>query len=156
MRTVELLLDTRLEAVVRDLWRRLRDAGLPSLATHPHPTNRPHLTLLTATSLAGLPAPLLPLAAELGPVRMLGRALILGVQPTDVLRSMHARTWSALSGMQPWPSPEQWVPHVSLALKVPADRQAQALDLLSAVPVEHGHFVSARSYDTATRTTVDL
>lgn len=42
--TVELLLDPRLEDGVRDLWDRLRDAGLPSLAAHPHPTNRPQFT----------------------------------------------------------------------------------------------------------------
>ncbi len=48
MRTVELLLDPGLDQGVRDLWDRLRDAGLPSLAAHPHPTNRPHLTVITA------------------------------------------------------------------------------------------------------------
>jgi hypothetical protein len=82
MHTIELLLDPVLEAGVRELWDLLRDAGLSSLAAHPHPTNRPHLTVLTAASLAGFPPPALPIPAELGPVRFLGRTLVREVTPT--------------------------------------------------------------------------
>jgi hypothetical protein len=98
MHTIELLLDPVLEAGVRELWDLLRDAGLSSLAAHPHPTNRPHLTVLTAASLAGFPPPALPIPAELGPVRFLGRALVREVTPTAGLRGLHARTWTALAG----------------------------------------------------------
>ena len=45
MRTVELLLDEAADSTVREAWRRLADAGLPSQARHPSPTNSPHLTL---------------------------------------------------------------------------------------------------------------
>ena len=76
MHTVELLPDEELTRGVRELWALLRDAGLPSLATHQHPTNRPHFTVITAASLDGLPPLPLPLTATLGPVRMLGRALV--------------------------------------------------------------------------------
>jgi hypothetical protein len=156
MRTVELLLDPRLEHGVRDLWNRLHDAGLPSLATHRHPTNRPHLTVLTATSLTGLPPLPLPVTAELGPVRMLGRSLVREVTSTPELRRIHADIWSALPGADPWPTPPDWIPHVSLALNVPADLREPALRLLATVPAETGQFVAGRSYDTGTRTVADL
>ncbi|MGX6601467.1 2'-5' RNA ligase family protein [Micromonosporaceae bacterium Da 78-11] len=148
---MELLLDADSEDGVRDLWDRLREAGLPGLADHPHPTNRPHLTLLTATSLDG-PAPLsLPIRAKLGAVRLLGRALVRVVTPTVELRELQARVWSSVAGADPWPAPADWVPHVSLALRIPADRQETALRLLATVPPAEGHFVAARSYDTQSR-----
>jgi hypothetical protein len=50
-----------------------------------------------------------------------------------------------------WPSPAEWIPHVSLALRVPADRREAALEVLGALPPAHGQFVTARSYDTETR-----
>lgn len=149
MHTVELLPDAGLEDGVRDLWDRLRDAGLPSLARHPHPTNRPHLTLITAASLAGLPDLGLPIAAELGRVRLLGRALVREVAGTDRLRELQSRAWRALEDA--WPPPGEWVPHVSLALRVPPSDQAAALRLLAGVPPAHGVFVAARTYDTRTR-----
>ena len=43
------------------------------------------------------------------------------------------------------------MPHVSLALNVPADRRAEALRLLAAEPPARGSFVAMRSYDTVTR-----
>jgi len=153
--TVELLLDGPLEKHVRTLWRRLHEAGLPSLATHAHPTNRPHLTVLTAESLAGLPSLPLPVAAGLGPVRMLGRALVRDVTLTAALRELHAAARSALAG-DPWPPPPRWIPHVSLALNVPPNRREAALRLLADLAPADGHFVAARSYDTRTRTVTDL
>ena len=156
MHTVELLPDAELDRGVRDLWERLRDAGLPSLAAHPHPTNRPHLTVITAGSLAGLPSLSLPVAAELGAVRLLGRALVRAVTPTDRLREIHGRVWAALAGAEPWPPPPEWVPHVSLALKVPGERQDEALQLLAGLPPVRGWFVAARSYDGRTREVSDL
>jgi hypothetical protein len=146
--TVELLLDPRLESGVRDLWNRLGDAGFPSLATHSHPTNRPHLTVLTADSLDGLPPLRLPAAAELTDVRILGRALVRQVTLTPELREIQAEAWSALGR----PAPE-WTPHVSLALRI---RDEAALDFLGNVPPERGLFVAARTYDTRTRTVTTL
>lgn len=39
-----LLLDERADATVRALWRRLEDAGVPTLLTHTHGLHVPHLT----------------------------------------------------------------------------------------------------------------
>ncbi|GAA3304310.1 2'-5' RNA ligase family protein [Dactylosporangium vinaceum] len=156
MHTVELLLDERLEAEVRASWRRLSAAGLPSLDTHRHPTNRPHLTLLSAASLAGLPPLTLPVEAELGPVRMLGRALVLEVRPAPALLRLQEQVWAALDGGDRWPAPEAWVPHVSLALKVPEDRRAAAVGLFGDLEPLRGWFTAARSYDTGSRAVVGL
>jgi hypothetical protein len=150
--TVELLPDARLEDGVRRLWDRLRDAGLPSLATHSQASNRPHLTVLTAGSLDGLPALPLPVPAELTRVTLLGRALVRLVTPTPELERIHGEVWSALADPDAWPGPTEWTPHVSLALNVPAERRAEALRLLGDLPPEHGHFTAARTYDTGTRT----
>lgn len=57
--------------------------------------------------------------------------------------------------MPPQP-PAEWVPHVSPALQVPADRREAALDLLAKMPIERMHFTAARSYDTQCRTLTEL
>ena len=149
MRTVELLPDDRLECGVRELWSRLHREGLPSLAAHPHPTNRPHLTLLRARSLAGLPPLRLPVAVTLGPARMLGRAFVRLVEPTAELRELHARAYAALAHADPWPPPCDFVPHVSLALRARAP-------LWEPLPAQQGNLVAARSYDSETRTVTVL
>lgn len=40
-----LLIDDPADAAIRELWRRLEEAGVPSLATHTHGRHVPHLTL---------------------------------------------------------------------------------------------------------------
>ncbi|MEV6495601.1 2'-5' RNA ligase family protein, partial [Actinoplanes sp. NPDC051633] len=127
MHTVELLLSDDLETAVRSLWHRLHAAGLPSLATHTHPTNRPHLTLVAAES---VPQHLdfgLPLPVTLGGVRMLGKALVREVVASCELRTLQAAVWQSCSGANPLHVPGAWLPHVSLALNVRADRRAAAL-----------------------------
>ncbi|MFI5908282.1 2'-5' RNA ligase family protein [Dactylosporangium sp. NPDC051541] len=156
MHTVELLLDEGLEAWTRGLWRRLREAGLPSLDTHRHPTNRPHLTLLSAAALEGLPPLPLPVEVELQGARMLGRALVLGVRPAPAVTAVRALAWAALDGVERWPAPVEWVPHVSLALKVPVERRAAAVRLFGDLEPMRGWCTAARSYDTVTRTVVGL
>jgi 2'-5' RNA ligase len=45
-----LLLDERADAAVRRLWRRLEDAGVPTLLTHTHGRHVPHLTYASLRS----------------------------------------------------------------------------------------------------------
>ena len=153
---MELLPDPALTDSVRTVWLLLRDAGLKSLADHAHPTNRPHLTVITADALDGLPALTLPVAAELGAVTFLGRALVRRLTATAELSELQAAVWSALRPANPWPSPRQWQPHISLALNVPPAQRPEALRLLAALAPARGQFVAARSYDTQTRTVTDL
>nr|WP_296068037.1 2'-5' RNA ligase family protein [uncultured Actinoplanes sp.] len=156
MHTVELLPDPVLTDGVREMWFLLREAGLKSLAGHAHPSNRPHLTVVNADSLDGLPPLALPVAAELGEVTFLGAALVRQVTATAELAGLHAGVWSSLRQANAWPPPPRWRPHVSLALRVPPAQRASALGMFADLPPVRGTFVAARSYDTETRTVTDL
>jgi hypothetical protein len=150
--TVELLLDDDLDGAVRAVWDRLAAAGLRSLALHPHPTNRPHVTLAAGDVLPGrfdLPLPI-PVTLD-GTILFEGRTAMLAwrVVPSAELLALHARVWRAMDDPNPLHEPGRWVPHVSLARRV---RAGSAVD----VGVRHGRFVAARSYDTEVRTVVTL
>ena len=152
MHTVELLLDDDLDGAVRAVWDRLAAAGLRSLALHPHPTNRPHVTLAAGDVLPGrlgLPLPI-PVTLD-GTILFEGRTGMLAwrVVPSPELLAVQARVWRAMDDPNPLHEPGRWVPHVSLARRV---RAASTVE----VGVRHGRFVAARSYDTETRTVVSL
>ncbi|MEU4422528.1 2'-5' RNA ligase family protein [Actinoplanes sp. NPDC024001] len=152
MHTIELLLDARLDAGVRDVWRRLHAAGLRSLATHTHPSNRPHVTLVSAARLDSAPPALaLPVDVEVGEVTFLGRALVRAVTGPG-LRELQAGVWNAVEPVNPLHAPDRWIPHVSLALNVPTAEHDAALDLLRDLKPAYGQLTAARSYDTGSRT----
>ena len=164
MRTVELTLDTALEREVRAVWQQLQAAGLPSLATHAHPTNRPHVTLAAAADLTtGVSTALaaLPLPAHLNGLMVFeGRSgvLVWRVVADESLRALQARVWSALDGQErnPLHAPERWVPHVSLALRIRPDDRARASAVLAHLRAARGQFVGARSYHHETRDVLHL
>lgn len=110
--------------------------------------------MATAPALDGLAPLALPLEATLGPVRFLGRAVVREVMPTNALRDLHGRVWESLTGA--WPPPDEWLPHVSLALRVRPEQHDAVRQALREPAEERGHFVAARSYDTATRTVTSL
>ncbi|MEV6612921.1 2'-5' RNA ligase family protein [Streptomyces sp. NPDC051051] len=173
MHTVELLPDPATEGAVQDVWRRLLGLGLPSQATHRHPTNRPHLTLATADALtsevrgwlrrelAVLP---IPLHLE-GLVRFTGRTRVLAwaVRPDDVLLRLHETVWRTLrdapeSGrLNPLHDPARWIPHITLGRGRDAVGRDPQDDLFqeTAAPagVLAGRWEAARHYDSLTRTT---
>ena len=162
MRTVELLPDDALDGAVRDVWRRLDAAGLPSLATHRHPTNRPHLTLASADQLA--PGDVLDEALRTLPVGVRLEGLVFFekmavwlIVPDPALLALHAAVWRALGGADtnPLHAPGRWVPHISLARRVDPARRA-AFEAVAGGPAMTGSFVGARSYDSADRTITPL
>ncbi|MFD6281053.1 2'-5' RNA ligase family protein [Streptomyces sp. NPDC060209] len=173
MHSVELLPDEATDRAVREVWRRLADEGLPSQAAHRHPTNRPHLTLVSADTLpaeirgrlrqafAGLPVPL----RLDGLVRFSGRMQVLAwaVRPDDVLLHLHETVWRIVreapqSGRpNSHLAPARWAPHITLgrgrdtAWDVPDNRLLPATADASAVAT--GLWTEARYYDSLTRTT---
>ncbi|MGA5301728.1 2'-5' RNA ligase family protein [Nucisporomicrobium flavum] len=158
MHTVELLLDAPLEARVRTVWRDLLAMGLRSLASHEHPTNRPHVTLATADALSPVVAPALdglPLDVELDDVVFLGRTVAWRVRPSAALLSVQRRVWEALDGRDrnPLHEPGRWVPHVSLALRVKPELQDRYPRDIGAAS---GRVVAARTYNSETRTVTSL
>ncbi|CAM5353102.1 MULTISPECIES: 2'-5' RNA ligase family protein [Streptomyces] len=167
MRTVELLLDEAAELAVREAWRRLADAGLPSQARHRSPTNSPHLTLaacpeLTAPIRWGLAeaAAALPL-----PVRFTG--VVRFERPTSVLAwaldldsalaGLHRRVWEAVASdsppgtLNPFHEPGRWIPHVTLGRTRRADAFAdRRISELLPTPPPSVRLIALRSYDTGT------
>jgi hypothetical protein len=159
MHTVELLVDPALDALIRSVWQRLHAAGLPSLATHRHPTNRPHLTLAAADRLTpevGAALAGLPVEAELDGLIFFERAVVWRVTLTEALSDLHTQVWHALDDTErnPQHAPGRWEPHVSLALR--AQDQSRYAAELRDLPAARGSFLRARTYDSGTRTVTEL
>jgi hypothetical protein len=163
---LELLLDPGLEQRVRQAWDLLAAAGLPSQARHPHPTNRPHVTLTVADELdpAAITPELgaLPLPMDLDGVVVLGgrrRTVAWLVVPTAPLLRLHHGVHRAArvgpSG-SPLLRPDCWVPHVTLASRLDGEDAAAVVAALGALPAASGTANAARAYDTLTRTTSKL
>jgi 2'-5' RNA ligase len=176
--SLELVPDAGLEAQVVAVWELLAVAGLPSQARHPHPTNRPHLTLAVADrldeqlraaltrELAGLPVPL-----RLGGLVVLGgrrRTVAWLVVPAASLLELHRRVHAVLgdaASSSPLLRPDRWVPHVTLAARTTPEQAgavvaalgaSESLEAVPALSGTDGNADRARSYDTLARTTTPL
>ncbi|GGU80523.1 hypothetical protein GCM10010275_14090 [Streptomyces litmocidini] len=167
MRTVELLLDEAADLVVREAWRRLADAGLPSQARHRSPTNSPHLTLASCPELTAPirwelaeAAAVLPLAVRFtGVVRFERPTSVLAwaLEPDSALTGLHRRVWEAVVSdspsetLNPLHEPGRWSPHVTLGRtrRAGAFTDRRIPELLPGPPPS-ARLVTLRSYDTET------
>ncbi|MER5449939.1 2'-5' RNA ligase family protein [Streptomyces sp. NPDC002764] len=167
MRTVELLLDQSAELAVREAWRRLADAGLPSQARHRSPTNAPHVTLAVCPELtAPIRWELAEVAATLPlPARFTGvvrferptSVLAWGLDYDSALASLHRRVWEAVVSdsapetLNPFHEPGRWSPHVTLGRtrRVGAFADRRVPELLPTPPLSV-RLTTLRSYDTET------
>ncbi|MEV4788203.1 2'-5' RNA ligase family protein [Streptomyces tuirus] len=167
MRTVELLLDETADQAVREAWRRLADAGLPSQARHRSPTNSPHVTLAVCPELtAPIRWELAEVAATLPlPVRCTG--VVRFERPTTVLAwaldldsalaRLHRRVWDAVASdsppgtLNPFHEPGRWAPHITLGRtrRAGAFADRRIPELLPAPPLSI-QLTTLRSYDTST------
>jgi 2'-5' RNA ligase len=140
VQSVELVLDERGDAAVRAQWRRLAEAGLPSMAHHRSASNRPHVTLAALPAVDDAVEPdlrrtchgSLPLTVVLGAPAVFGPdpyVLVRVVVATTALLDLHRRV-AELVGTPAGTnqSPGAWTPHVTLARRVPGHRLAQALE----------------------------
>ncbi|WP_285063011.1 2'-5' RNA ligase family protein [Frigoribacterium sp. ME-P-080] len=173
MHSLELLLDPASDGAVRDEWRVLSAAGLPSQGDHVGTSNAPHVTLVARPDLDPAADPrllplseALPMPAELGGLLLFGsppRGLVL-VRPvvvTGELLDLHARVHESLGGAGdvPHTTPGRWTPHVTLASRLTPDQVARALDALSeaGVPSTRPVVLSRlRRWDPGARTIVPL
>jgi 2'-5' RNA ligase len=167
VRTVELLLDQSAELAVREAWRRLADAGLPSQARHRSPTNAPHVTLAVCPELtAPIRWELAEVAATLPlPARFTGvvrferptSVLAWGLDYDSALASLHRRVWEAVVSdsapetLNPFHEPGRWSPHVTLGRtrRVGAFADRRVPELLPTPPLSV-RLTTLRSYDTET------
>ncbi len=172
--SVELLLDPAAEALIRDQWRALSEAGLPSERRDPPADHhRPHVTLLalpaiTAEADAALPELVAGLdlfvvigALELfGPGRRRGKArtstyvLVRSVVLTPELTALQHRLAERCGAdASDHFGPGRWSPHVTLARRIASAQIGAALDLLAGEPSEvTAHLTACRRWDGDTRT----
>lgn len=148
VQSVELLPDPAVDAWVRDQWRALADAGLPSLTHHQGATNRPHVTLAVAQSVgADLEARLDDaLGRRPDAVVRLGGLVVFGPQgrdgrcvlarlvvPSGPLLALQARVaaaWEDADGV-PWTTrPGAWTPHVTLAMRLTPEEVGRAVSVV--------------------------
>ena len=127
---LELFFDEGADAAVRELWRRLDEAGVPSVAARGHQRYRPHVTMAVAgtmppatrealrSDLATLSIPDLWLYT-LGTFPGEDSVLLLGAVVDTELLAVHAAAHDTLAGRVRDPSayyfPGAWVPHCTLA-----------------------------------------
>jgi 2'-5' RNA ligase len=135
VQSVELLLEPAAERAVLGVWSALLQAGLPSQARNPAPSNRPHVTLVAVPKIGDEDAVVqavgdrLPVDAAWGPVTFFGRGpwvLVRLLEPGDGMRELQAAVATAVGVPGDSTSaPPRWRPHVTLARKVgPAARHA--------------------------------
>ena len=124
------------EAVLRD-WQALRDAGLPSQLDHRGTSNSPHLTLLAAPALrpqdeeraVELVGASMPVEVRVAGVALLGGSRVSLVRVVDVPDEL-VRAVLDLRAEVPGVQHPGWLPHVTLARRVPRADVPAALELL--------------------------
>lgn len=174
--SVELVLDDAGDALVRQQWCLLAEAGLPSLASHTGETNAPHLTVAAfgsapSTEVAerlSAAVAALPVRVRLGAPMLFGRTrlvLVRAVVPTEELLALHASVYAAAATTAPpaGPAPAtgptllehfapgDWTPHVTLARGIRREQVGEALAALAS-DTESGAddlvaFTTARRWD---------
>jgi len=167
--SVELLLDPVSEAVVRDEWLALRDAGLPTeQRAQTGTSHRPHITLFAGPEILpevdrALSRALsdLDLECQLGALMLFGPhrdrfVLVHQVVPTTGMlevQSSVARLCGA-DGSSNF-APGRWSPHVTVARRLPREQVPDVLSVLDgAVAVGHPvQVTSCRRWDGAAKTT---
>jgi 2'-5' RNA ligase len=142
MRSIELTFNDPLDALVRADWARLADAGLPSLASHTAPSNRPHITLAAGKELscdAGVQDPLgrLPLEVQFSGVVLFPAhhgtfVLARLVVPSTPLLVLHAEVHHQCNGAFANTRPDAWTPHVTLARRIPGHLLGRAMESVDA------------------------
>src|SRR3954452_3884690 len=143
LHALELVPDADGEAAVRRDWQALRDAGLASQVDHPAPTNTPHVTVLalpevppgTETRAADLLPPLLPLRVRSAGLAVLGGPKVTVVRLLDVPESLTRAVLDLRAGVEGERHPG-WLPHVTLARRMPRADVQRALDVLGYDDVE--------------------
>ncbi|WP_051478420.1 2'-5' RNA ligase family protein [Arthrobacter sp. H5] len=165
---MELLLHGSAEELIRAEWRRLAEAGLPSLASHTAASNRPHVTLAAAPAIPGDHDHLLGdvfrrwLDLRFGghAIFATGHYFVLArlVMASDILLDVHARIHRILEevpGMARNTIPGFWTPHVTIARRMSAAQVGAGLTLLGTNSFEAG-VGGIRRWDSHERTVISL
>jgi 2'-5' RNA ligase len=147
---LELYLDPDASRRVRTLWAALEADGVPTVATLMDGLHRPHVSLAVADQLEPQAvAEALDGLSAVPPVRLafhfagqfLGRVLWLGPAPSASLLTHQSTVYERLSAAGVEVSdhyrPQRWVPHTTLAMRVPNALMGNAIRrCLEVVPIE--------------------
>ena len=156
---LELTFDRRADEAIRAQWEQLRAAGLPSMARHTAPTNRPHLTLdARETVPPEIEASLGPVALRLPVELLVGAPLLFHARRRWVLTrhvvmdrallELHAHALALLGHeADSLTTPGRWVPHVTLARGVTDEQLPVALKLVSTAPPVKAIALRLRRWD---------
>jgi 2'-5' RNA ligase len=166
MQSLELLFDAGTEAALRSEWTALADAGLPSSARNPSPSNRPHVTVAVAED--GLDRSLeavrdavdglLPLSVTIGGLLLFpsprGAILSRPLVVSRALLELHARVADAVSGtatVLETARIDAWTPHATLARRLSPEQVGEAAGILSR-RARAATATGLRLWDSGTRT----
>lgn len=137
LHAIELLPDEAGQDQVRRDWQALREAGLPSQLDHRGATNAPHVTVVAAPDIA--PAaedvaverlgPLLPATARTAGLVVLGGARVTVARLVEVDDALTAAVGAVRAAVPDRQHPS-WLPHVTLARRLPRSDVQRAVDVL--------------------------
>ncbi len=143
LHALELVPDEAGDADVRRDWQVLRDAGLASQLDHPAATHTPHVTVLALPTIdADLEARAADVVGSLLPVRVRASGLaVLGGRKATVARLLDVpeELVRAVLDLRASVGGERhpgWLPHVTLARRLPRSDVQRAVDVLGYADVE--------------------
>ena len=137
LHALELVPDDAGDTAVRRDWQALHDAGLPSQLDHTGGTNTPHVTVLALPTLdattearaAALVGRLLPVTVRVSGLAFLGGDKVTVARLLDVPPSL----FRAVLDLRDEADGERhagWLPHVTLARRIPRADAHRVVDLL--------------------------
>jgi hypothetical protein len=137
LHALELVPDAEGGSAVRRDWQALRDAGLASQLDHPAATNSPHVTVLALSAIdhaleqraADLLGALLPLPVRPSGLAVLGAEKVTIARLLDVPEALTRAVLDLRDGVEGERHPG-WLPHVTLARRLPRDDVPRALEVL--------------------------
>lgn len=143
LHALELVPDAAGEAACRDDWQALRDAGLPSQLDHRGATNTPHVTVIATEALdqqdeeraVDLLGPLLPVRVVTSGLAVLGGRTVTLARTLDVADPV-TRAVLDLRAATAGHRHAGWLPHVTLARRLPRSDVQRAVDAVGHTSVE--------------------
>jgi 2'-5' RNA ligase len=160
---IVLLFDAETTRTIRECWRQLEAAGIPSLESFTHRRHEPHVSLVVADEIATggwmdtlragfFPAD--PLRIEVGPAGVFpGGWLYLGVDglPAASHTTLIAALGRDATGVWEHYLPRNWVPHCTLAGDLSEQQRASGIEVVRSVPLpEAVSIMSAALVDSET------
>jgi hypothetical protein len=159
--SIELLLDQRADAAVRQIWQGLADARLPSQMRVASDTNRPHITLIAAERISpAVDEELAWLPEEFPRAAVLGAPLVFGdermtlarlVIPSEALLSVHEVVYDNCApyttNVFAHSRPGQWTPHVTLGRRFTPAQIGEALTIAGLASDIPATIVGLRRWD---------